>query len=118
MTRLSGTIVSAQSGDEEALHDLREPRTITAEFPGEYDLAMGGALTDAEGLAALGIEAEREYIGETADGHGDPPAHTEVAETDSDWSRPGLESLVTDCSAPASGHPRLQSAVISASFAQ
>lgn len=70
MTRLSGAIVSASRGDADALADLQEPRTIEAEFPGEKDRALGGALYYVEDLNELeGVSAEREYVESTENGH-------------------------------------------------
>jgi len=42
-----------------------EPRTLTGTFPGNKTLAMGYALEAAELVEEAGLEAEREYVGET-----------------------------------------------------
>ena len=42
-----------------------EPRTLTGTFPGNKTLAMGYALEAVELAEEAGLEAEREYIGET-----------------------------------------------------
>jgi len=68
-TRLSGAIVSAQHGDEDALRDLQEPRTIRLAFPGGRTLAMGGALKYVEDLEELGVSAEREYVSDEGEYH-------------------------------------------------
>lgn len=67
MFEVGADIVAAERGDERKLEELQQPRTIEAEFPGNRTRAMGHALVTVEKLEGLGIEAEREYVGEVED---------------------------------------------------